>query len=103
MTYKLDGKNIFTAYDLIIKIDNMRINSFINKYNNKTIKLISNINNNFFMIIHKNTKTAGYQASFFKTVNNDIIAMSDISRLTFEELIIEIYHNYRQYKISEVI
>jgi hypothetical protein len=103
MTYRLTGKNIFTAYNLIVKIDNIRINSLINKYHDKTLLLESTINPTCIIIIHKSTKVAGYQASFFKTINNDIIPISDISRDTFEELITEIYHNYKHYKIKEVI
>jgi len=104
MTYKLKGKNIFTAYELIDKIADMRINSFTNKYQNSTIKMISGYNKNFFMIIHKSTKIEGYQASFFKTLeDNSIIAISDIYRSTYKELIEEIYHSYKNYKIEEVI
>lgn len=103
MTYKLTNKNIFTAYELIDKINLMRINSLINKYHNKTLFLQSSLNPAFTMIIHKSTKVEGYQASFFKTTSNELIAMSDIHRATFEDLINEIYHNYKQYKIKEVI
>jgi hypothetical protein len=105
MTYKLSGKNIFTAFDLIQKIDTMRINSLINKYNNtNAIQLQSTINPVYIMIIHNSTKKSGYyQASFFKIINNDIIPMSDISRPDFKSLISEIYHNYNHYKIKEVI
>jgi hypothetical protein len=100
MTYKLKDKNIFTAYDLIQRISDMRINSLINKYHNaKAIQLESAINPACIIIIHKSTKAEGYQASFFK---NDI-AISDISRPDFKSLIEEIYHNYRHYKIKEAI
>jgi len=97
MTYKL---NPFDHLPIYGKLDKMRINKLIAICTNKTVQLESNINSNFTMIIHKSTKVSvSFQASFFKNYT----AISDIHRNTLRELLTEIYNNYQNYKITEVI
>lgn len=93
---KLD---VFDDYNIYNILDNIKIKSLYNKINNKTALFVSTLNNNCYAIIHRSTKSNMFQLSFFK---NDI-AISDIIRNSYYEIIKEIITNYNNYKLKEVI